>query len=526
MVPQQDGNIRAADQFFVHGFADGLAPGATFHYRFRLADGTTTPDAVFTTAPARTALGAVHVHRVRRPGRERDPTPTADGFSDNSYEPDDTRRTAAPSDALVALIAARRPAFHLLAGDICYADPSGYGHPVKNNGAGSADNGFDNFDPTVWSQYFGVIEKSAATDALAVRHGQPRHGGALRRQPRPRRRDARLRGPRRPARPAAHRAERAAHRCTPWSTATSACSASTPTTCPPRSPPTRATASGAQLTWLTQRLTRAAGRPATSTSSWRSSTTAPTRPAPPTRSDAGVRAALAPLFDRFAVDLVVQGHNHQYERTDPIRGGVATREAPDGASVEAARDGTTYICCGSGGRPRYAWQPGETDSYRGAPDARRGPSPSYVAGRTGRKTPETVDVVTHPLPRLRLPLRARHARRTGRHRDDERAGGHRRRPGDRSGRPGARPAAGDPRVAAVGARSRGLTARRAHRLHVGQPADHGSGFGRASWEQELRAAQERGRDQADCDGHGAEHRSEVHHMYIYAAAIQVRHPIR
>ena len=106
-------------------------------------------------------------------------------------------------------------------------------------------------------------------------------------------------------------------------------------------------------------------------------------------SDAGVRAALAPLFDRFAVDLVVQGHNHQYERTDPIRGGVATRAAPDGASVEAARDGTTYICCGSGGRPRYTWQPGEIDSYRGAPTPAR-PVTSYVAGPDGAKSPETV----------------------------------------------------------------------------------------------------------------------------------------
>ena len=28
MVPQQDGSIRGAEQFFVHGFVDGLAPGA------------------------------------------------------------------------------------------------------------------------------------------------------------------------------------------------------------------------------------------------------------------------------------------------------------------------------------------------------------------------------------------------------------------------------------------------------------------------------------------------------------------
>jgi hypothetical protein len=33
--------------------------------------------------------------------------------------------------------------------------------------------------------------------------------------------------------------------------------------------------------------------------------------------------------------------------------------------VRPASDGTTYVCVGSGGRPRYRWQPGETDRYRG-----------------------------------------------------------------------------------------------------------------------------------------------------------------
>ena len=164
MVPQQDGSIRAADQFFVHALADGLTPGATFHYRLRLADGTTTPDAVFTTAPPRAALEPFTFTAFADQGVNTDPTPTGQtGFSDNYYKPNDTRRTAAPSDALVALVAAQHPAFHLLAGDICYADPSGNGRPVKNNGAENPDRGFDNFDPTVWTQYFGVIEKSAAT---------------------------------------------------------------------------------------------------------------------------------------------------------------------------------------------------------------------------------------------------------------------------------------------------------------------------------------------------------------------------
>ena len=387
-VPQQDGSIRGAEQFFVHSAVGGLPPGTRLHYRFRLADGTTTPDAVFATAPARTALGPFTFTAFADQGVNVDPTPSGQtGFSDSYYKPDDTRRTAAPSDALVALVAAQRPAFHLLAGDICYADPSGNGRPVKNNSPMTAENGFDNFDPTVWSQYFGVIEKSAAVtpwlfatgnhDMEALYDGNRAPGGAT------------------------HGYAGHAARLDLPSTG--------PTGCPSvysavygnvgvlsldandlsTEIPTNAGYShGAQLAWLPRRLGELRADPdidfvvaffhhcayATSTAH---------------ASDAGVRAALAPIFDRFAVDLVVQGHNHQYERTDPIRGGVATRAAADGDGVEAARDGTTYICCGSGGRPRYAWQPGETDSYRGALTPAR-PVTSYVAGSHGAKTPETV----------------------------------------------------------------------------------------------------------------------------------------
>ena len=41
-------------------------------------------------------------------------------------------------------------------------------------------------------------------------------------------------------------------------------------------------------------------------------------------SDGGVRAAWCDLFDRHRVDLVLQGHNHLVERTDPIRAGKPT----------------------------------------------------------------------------------------------------------------------------------------------------------------------------------------------------------
>ncbi len=36
--------------------------------------------------------------------------------------------------------------------------------------------------------------------------------------------------------------------------------------------------------------------------------------------DAGIREAWAPLFDQYQVDLVVSGHDHNYERSYPVRG--------------------------------------------------------------------------------------------------------------------------------------------------------------------------------------------------------------
>jgi hypothetical protein len=83
-------------------------------------------------------------------------------------------------------------------------------------------------------------------------------------------------------------------------------------------------------------------------------------------SDGGVRAALAPLFARYQVDLVVQGHNHVYERTNPLLYDPATNSArsskqavavspAEPAEVSAAHDGTTYVVVGTAGTPRYGW---------------------------------------------------------------------------------------------------------------------------------------------------------------------------
>jgi hypothetical protein len=52
-----------------------------------------------------------------------------------------------------------------------------------------------------------------------------------------------------------------------------------------------------------------------------------------------LRANLTPLFDRYRVDLVFMGHDHDYERTHPLR---ADAVVGDG-------DGTVYVTTGGGG---------------------------------------------------------------------------------------------------------------------------------------------------------------------------------
>ena len=43
-------------------------------------------------------------------------------------------------------------------------------------------------------------------------------------------------------------------------------------------------------------------------------------PVPGNGSDLGIRRAWLPLFDRYQLDLVLSGHEHDYERSYPVRG--------------------------------------------------------------------------------------------------------------------------------------------------------------------------------------------------------------
>jgi hypothetical protein len=83
-------------------------------------------------------------------------------------------------------------------------------------------------------------------------------------------------------------------------------------------------------------------------------------------SDLGIRQEWLPLFDRYEVDLVLNGHDHDYERSFPVRGfdRNAGHEAATGAAVDTFRPrpvtttdngvfdtskGTVHLILGCGG---------------------------------------------------------------------------------------------------------------------------------------------------------------------------------
>ncbi len=399
-IPTVGPVVTGAEQFFVHAELMGLAPGTTYHYRFRLPDGTVTQDATFTTAPA---LGTVpapftftaladHGTDLRDPRSGRDVR--------NSYATSDTRRSALPATSLVRQVALQKPAFHLLAGDICYADAQGLGAPETFSTQVSQLN---DYDPFAWSAYFAMIEQSASVTPwmfatgnhdMEALYGTPQNtapladgahgygGHALRL-------DLPTNGP---------KACPSVYTFTHGNVAVLSLDANDLSA---EIPANAGYSGGTQVTWLDQQLKAYRADPsidfivaffhhcAFSTSKTHAS-------------DGGVRDALAPLFDRYAVDLVVQGHNHQYERTNPIKGGVSGRQAPDRSTVHPATDGTTYIVVGSGGRPRYPFQDGTKERYRGDgvsdsdPGASSQVTNSYVWRGPGTDTPIRNPAVQEP----------------------------------------------------------------------------------------------------------------------------------
>ncbi|MEU0597910.1 metallophosphoesterase family protein [Streptomyces sp. NPDC006393] len=80
-------------------------------------------------------------------------------------------------------------------------------------------------------------------------------------------------------------------------------------------------------------------------------------------SEGGVRQEWVPLFEKYDVDLVINGHNHQYERTDVIKGNAVSKKLPIGGTAYPESEGVVYVTAGAAGRSLYAFS--APDSYEG-----------------------------------------------------------------------------------------------------------------------------------------------------------------
>ncbi|MFI1990720.1 purple acid phosphatase family protein [Actinoplanes sp. NPDC020271] len=399
-------------QFYLKAKITGLRSGTIYHYRVRLSDGTVSGDAHFTTAPDEhhslrvakpftfTAFGDVGTNNApvdpRYAWGQDPPTVTAANgawpkgvFDNNYYSATDPVAGAGGTDPAPAvtqtnLMASQHPVFTLLAGDICYADPSGTGLPADDSTAltTGAAAGKNLYNPYVWDVFFNQIESQAAFTPWMFATGNhdmeplygdtaflgdsPTHGygGHVKRL------DLPANGP---------RTCPSVYRFIYGNVGVISVDANDLTA---EIQTNTGYSQGAQLTWLDETL-----------KAWRTDHELAERvdfivaffhhcaysTTNNHASDGAVRSALDPLFTKYQVDLVVQGHNHLLERTDPIKNGRRTKGAPDGSTIHPATDGVTYLTAGSGGRPRYPFRP--------APSA-AAPAPTGIEPEGAQLLPE------------------------------------------------------------------------------------------------------------------------------------------
>jgi Purple acid Phosphatase, N-terminal domain/Calcineurin-like phosphoesterase len=311
-------------QYYLHARLTGLTPGRTYYYSVghRGWDTAGQPDTVgsFTTAP----LG-------RAPF-------TFTAFGDQGVTGD--------AAGVAALVRTWHPAFHLHAGDISYAESGGRGLVT------------DPYDPRVWDGFFAQIEPAAGSAPWQVAVGN--------------------------------------HELEPWYSADGyggqRARFEFPADRAGGPPPAYYFFTYGNVGFvsldandISHEIQANRGYTGGAQTAWLGGTLALLR-ADPTidfivvffhhcayctcishGSDGGVRDQWTVLFDQYAVDLVINGHNHVYERTDPLRAGRATGAAPPGATVYPASAGTTYIVAGAAGKSLYEFP--AADSYEGAPGA-------------------------------------------------------------------------------------------------------------------------------------------------------------
>ncbi|MFF9620055.1 fibronectin type III domain-containing protein [Streptomyces griseosporeus] len=311
-------------QYYLHAQLTHLRPGRTYYYGVG-HDGFDPADAhllgtlgTFTTAPAHKAPF----------------TFTAFGDQGVSYH----------GLANDALILGQRPAFHLHAGDIAYADPSGAGK--------TADTGFD---ARVWDQFLYQTESVAKSVPWMVSYGNhdmeawysPNgYGGQEARFTLP------DNGPDRKNLPGVYS----------FTHGNTAVISLDPNDISWEIPANLGISGGTQTTWFEAQLKKYRAAKdidfvvvffhhcayCTSTAH---------------ASEGGVRQEWVPLFEKYQVDLVINGHNHVYERTDVLKGGRVAKKLPIGGTAYPETDGVVYVTAGAAGRSLYAFS--AEQSYEG-----------------------------------------------------------------------------------------------------------------------------------------------------------------
>ncbi|WP_407561405.1 purple acid phosphatase family protein [Streptomyces sp. 184] len=324
-TPELNG-LPAVEQHYVHAALDGLAPGTAYVYGLghdefdpAASPGAGEHLAGFRTAPA-------------RPER----------FVFTAFGDQGTGRAARAITRRIGALPGGPPAFHLHAGDICYAEDSGQGMETDSYDARVWDDFLRQIDPVSsrvpWMPAMGNHDMEAwyspdGYDGQRARWTLPGNGAGPREAP-------------------------GSYSFVYGNVAVVALDANDVSY---EIPANLGFTDGAQVRWLDRRLK--ALRTAADVDfvvvffhhcAYSTSTHA---------SDGGVREHFTPLFDKHRVDLVINGHNHVYERTDALRAGALTRPLPVGGSVDTERHGAVYVTAGGGGRKLYGFS--APDTYEG-----------------------------------------------------------------------------------------------------------------------------------------------------------------
>ncbi|MEW2164192.1 metallophosphoesterase family protein [Streptomyces sp. NPDC007084] len=346
-TPGVAGQRLALDQYYLHAALDGLRPGTTYYYGV----GHEGFD------PAGKARHATLGHFRTAPARPEKFVFTA--FGDQGVTPD-----ALANDKVLL---GRGPAFHLHAGDICYAD--GIGHGERS----------DIYDPAAWDLFLKQTETVARSVPWMVTTGNhdmeawysPNgYGGQSARWSLP---DNGFDAKRAPG----------VYSFAYGNVGVVALDANDVSY---EIPANLGYSGGRQTAWLDRRLKELRGQVdfvvvffhhcAYSTSTH--------------ASDGGVRDAWLPLFARHQVDLVINGHNHVYERTDAIKGGAVGRAVPVGATTDPTRDGIVYVTAGGAGKSLYRFPIGVKDSYERRVLDRESVE-TFHWTKSGKRKPDTVE---------------------------------------------------------------------------------------------------------------------------------------